>query len=95
MSSVLTVKDLKKVRDLVFSARVKWYDIGLELNIDPGTLDSIRYQYQDPKDCLTEMLKEWLKNIEPLPTYKGLAKALSARAVRETALAKEGGWIRL
>ncbi len=78
---------LKKVRTLLFHIRAKWYDIGVELEIPLGTLDSFKLQYPDPKDCLTEVIKVWLKSINPSPTWKALADALKAEFVNEMALA--------
>ncbi len=81
--------NLKTVRQLLFDIRVKWYDIGLELDVAVGTLESIKSSYHDPKDCLREMLKEWLKSISPPPTWKRLATALRSSAVNEKSLAQK------
>ena len=86
----LAIEDLKTVRELLHDIRVKWYDIGVELDVDIGTLESIRSRYHDPKDCLREMLREWLKSISPQPTWKRLSIALRASAVGETSLAQKG-----
>ena len=37
--SKLTTSDLSKVRNEVFSAAAKWYDIGLELGVTADDLD--------------------------------------------------------
>ena len=84
----LTIRDLKELREHLFKIRVKWYDIGLELDVDVGTLESIKSCYDDPKDCLREVLKEWLKSISPPPTRLKLASALSSSAVNEKCLAQ-------
>lgn len=83
------MKDLKHVRALLFSIRQKWYDIGIKLNLDAAELDIIRGKYDDPADCLLEMLKLWLRSIKgPMPTQSILADALRAEAVNEVALAE-------
>lgn len=82
------MKDLKHVRALLFSIRHKWYDIGIELDLQVAELDIIRSKYDDPADCLLEMLKLWLKSINPLPIWNTLADALRADAVNEVALAE-------
>ena len=79
--------DLKIVRKFLFQAREKWYDIGVELDIDPSILDSIQDRYSDPKDCLTEMIKEWLKS---KPTWSALGDALKEEAVDEVELSEKG-----
>ena len=41
---------------------MKWKFIGLALNVNPGTLDSIAAKYRDnPDNCYYDMLSEWLK----------------------------------
>ena len=80
---------LKEARRLLYSVRIKWYSIGVELEIRTGELDTIRATYSDPGECLTEMLKIWLKSINPLPTWKALKDALAAKPVDEEALAEQ------
>lgn len=89
----LTTDDLKEVRDALYSIRLKWYDIGIELTVKVGELDTIRAQHSDPKDALTEMIKKWLKSTNLRsgpPTWKSLARALEADAVDEKEIAQNG-----
>ena len=67
---------LKNVRGLLYDVREKWYDIGIELEIDAKELDIIRDKFADPGTCLLEMIKIWLKSINPQPTWKTLADVL-------------------
>lgn len=85
----LSTKDLKTAIELLYSIRVKWYDIGLQLEVDVGTLESIKSCYADPSECLREMLKEWLKSISPPPTWTLLASALRASPVNEELIAQK------
>ena len=85
----LSIKDLKKVRGLLHPIRDKWYDIGLELDIDPDILDSIRDRCSDTKECLIERLKVWLGSCEAPPTWEALKEALQADPVGEMALAEQ------
>ena len=87
----LSIGDLVYVRDEIYNARTKWYDIGLHLRIPVDDLDAIR---RDPTlmvgDPLCEVLKHWLKTaVEPKPTWSALIEALRSRTVREDALASE------
>lgn len=84
----LTITDLQEVRELLFSIRTKWYDIGVELKLDIEALENIKCQYDDRGDCLREMLKIWLKSVTP--TWKLLAAALGGKIINEQDLAKEG-----
>ena len=72
----------------MFDARAKWCDIGLELKIDPGSLDAI--EKENPRDvqgCLREVLKKWLRRSHPKPTQGALMKALESPLVGEGLLA--------
>jgi len=39
--------DLSTVRNEIHDARTKWYDIGIELNVDVSTLKAIDSMYKD------------------------------------------------
>ena len=81
---------LKNVRALLFNIHHKWYDIGIELEIDVRELDIIRERFSDPRDCLLEMIKTWLKYADPWPTWKILADVLRGDIFNEVALAQQG-----
>ena len=82
--------DLRAVRTAIYSVRSKWYDIGVELDITFLTLDAIKEQCLDnTAHCLTEMLKKWLSNTSPPPTWTGLIEALSSEPVEEKELAEK------
>ncbi|XP_064404592.1 uncharacterized protein LOC135349879 [Halichondria panicea] len=42
----------------LYEARSKWYDLGLALGLDTGTLDSIDIEHKKCKTCLREVLKQ-------------------------------------
>ena len=86
----LTLDDLRVVRGLLYPFRRKWYDIGIELGLKVGELDNIRAAYSDHGECLTEMIKLWLKCSNPLPTWTALGVALRAEPVDEVKIAEEG-----
>ena len=85
----LGIKDLSKVQKAAWDARPKWYNIGLELNIDPGTLDSIEGSNKGIDDRFRVMLTTWLKMIDPTPTWEALAEALRSPIVGHEQLAKQ------
>ena len=88
----LTIDDLREVRALLYPLRRKWYDIGIELGLRVGELDTIHAAGIDHGECLIKMLKLWLKSINPLPTWKALRDALKAEPVDEVELAEKGGY---
>ena len=87
---VLSTRDLKEVRGLLYSISRKWYDIGIELELTSDQLSTIRANNNRVEDCLREMLEVWLKTIDPPPTWKALGDALKAEPVNEVALAEAG-----
>ena len=81
--------DLAFVLRAVWEARAKWYNIGLELGLTPGTLDAIKLANQDDPDrCIRETLKTWLSQSEH-PTWSDLARALRVSPVGHGKLAEE------
>ena len=85
----LTIDNLGDVLEAVWEARAKWYNIGLKLDTSPGTLDSIKVANQNPDDCITAMIKDWLNNGRPKPTWAAVAIALKSPMVGYAQLAKE------
>ena len=70
--SVITLT-LPSACKLVFSLRAQWKNLGLFLNVDDGTLDAIEIDNKKVDDCLREMLKVWLKKVNPPPSWQMLA----------------------
>jgi hypothetical protein len=86
----LSIDNLRDVLKTMWEARVKWYYIGLELSISPGTLDSIsKANNQNPDDCLTVMIKDWLRSGKPKPSWAALANALKSPMVGYAQLAEK------
>ena len=53
----------------------KWEDIGIELEVDDELLVQIKKDYPgDSKQCLREMLREWLKTSNPPPSWEAIAQ---------------------
>ena len=82
----LTLDNLGRVLDEILDVSTQWYLLGLQLNVQPGTLDSIQAQYSEPKRQLLEMLKTWLTTGDN-PSWKILIEALKCRSVGANQLA--------
>lgn len=81
--------DLAKLLRFLHDVRVKWYDIGIQLNISTGTLDAIRQEnHSDCGKCLREMVKDWLNRKAPQATFDDLIDALTSEPVGENTLAE-------
>lgn len=85
----LCKNDLKDVRDFLYEVRLKWYNLGLEMEVAVEDLDEIETKKMDPSDSLREMLKNRLKSVDNPLTWKMLANALRARAINELELAEK------
>ena len=85
----LNFKDLCKVQRAAWNARTKWYNIGLELKIDPETLNVIEGNNKDIDNCFRAMLTTWLKTVDPKPTLAALAEALRSLMVGHEHLAEQ------
>ena len=84
---------MKNARSALYPVRAKWKDIGIELDIDIGTLDSIERSchFQD-NNCLTRMLDFWFKQTDPSPSWDAIVEALESGPVGEGRLAEQIKW---
>ena len=73
--------DLNTVLTEIIDAKVKAYYLGLQLSLTPATVEGICQQYGDPQDRLLQVLIEYLKKIDPHPTWKVIAVALKSATV--------------
>jgi hypothetical protein len=54
-----------------------WHNIGIMLGIPEQILEQIEADYPgDCQQCVREMIKSWLKQVNPRPTWKDLAEAV-------------------
>ena len=74
--------DLASVQRAVWEGRARWYNLGLELGLDPGTLDSIQQtNHHVTDDCFRATLKKWLCSPDLHPSWSSLARSLRAPPV--------------
>jgi hypothetical protein len=86
-SKPLTNKSLDELILKLSKAKIKWYEIGLILGLEPDILDKIRSKRRNiPKDCLKDMLRSWLGKGNA--SKKALCEALSDQSVRFYDLSK-------
>ena len=78
--------DLGHVLEEVLDVSAHWYPLGLQLQVRISTLDSIRVQFQNPRDQLLEMLKVWLTTSDNT-SWTTIADALRSRSVGASQLA--------
>ena len=83
------VENKPKLREIyrqLYPLATKWKDIGTLLGISKPLVDKISSEQERVHECLQEMLSEWLKQIDPSPTWKELIDTLE---VVDPAKAKE------
>ncbi len=87
---VLNARDhLREAKTALWDVRAKWRSFGLELGVDPYTLDSIAVKYQNnPDECLPQLLQHWMDSDKTDPTWERVVYALRARPVGFTQLAQ-------
>ena len=83
------LKDLEvELRDVIVTlkdvAGTQWYDLGLQLQLSPSTLDTIASDHQTADDCKRMMLRKWLQS-DPEASWEKLAVALSLTGHKTTA----------
>ena len=90
LDHILTPSDLSKILSALWEGRSRWYNLGLELKLSPGTLEAIKLENPHVLgDCFRAMLYEWLKKDDPSRTWQTLSKALRSPTVKMGELVKE------
>ena len=78
----LVPDNLKDIQDLVWDARTKWSNLGLELGIKITDLEVIEQKSRSDIDtCFKKMLLMWLRMVDPLPSWESLISALGKSSV--------------
>ena len=73
----------------MWEARTQWYNLGLDLDITPDSLDAIEQANgQNPDRCFRAMLTKWLREHEQ-PTWSALAGALRSPSVGQSRLSEK------
>ena len=84
----LTIKDLATVQTSLWEARPKWYNLGLQLDMAVDDLDAIKHtNLQNVDECLTDLLRLWLRQADPRPCWEAVVKALKLPSVNFKQLA--------
>ena len=82
---------LKNLRNFLYPIKLKWYDLGIELDIPGEELDEIKSKNRDDYGaCLRDMITVRLKFRDDPLTWGHLEAALKARAINELELAEKG-----
>ena len=63
--------------------KVKWFQVGIQLDIDQSTLNAYETQSSDTMRCYTNVFVEWKRAGEPPYTWATIIEALESDAVSE------------
>ena len=62
---------------------------GRVLKLPAHTVDRIHKLYRDPEECLFQVMDEFVKQVEPRPTWRAIVNALRNPLIGFTGLAEE------
>ena len=79
---------MKTVINEIWKVRASFYNLGMNLDIDTGTLD-VAKRKGDDGEALNLVIKKWLQKNKPKPTWKALIQALRKENIDAGALANE------
>ena len=85
--TALSEDDLSTILNEIQEARTRSYYVGLNLKLPKSLLDSISREYADDLDRLLHVVDEFLKCIEPRPTWPAIVSALRSPLVAMSELA--------
>ena len=74
------------LNELTNRVAAKWEEIGSYLQLESGLLEIIKKDNpNDCRACLREMLKEWMKQVDPPPSWSAIIKAVKDCGYRSLA----------
>ena len=76
-----TTDDKPELKDLfrqLYSLAAQWKSIGTMLGVQANVLKAIKTDEVDVHDCLQAVLSEYLKQVDPSPTWKDVIDAVDA-----------------
>ena len=89
MDRKLSHDDVTGIVEELLDVQTKSKIFGHLLKIPRGSINSIHQQYSDPQDCLFHVIDEFVKQVEPKPTWRLILTALRNRLIGEYALAHD------
>ena len=74
--------EFNEIQTLVWEARGRWWNIGIQLCFSTGDLEAIEINHvKNCGRCFTNLLTDWIQRNNPIATWKALINALTARTV--------------
>ena len=85
----LNQEDVPNVVGEILEVQTKSKTFGRVLGLPKVTVDSIHQQNSDPQECLIGVLDEFVKQVEPPPTWRVIVEALGHPLIGQHRLAQE------
>ena len=87
LDRTLVQDDVPEIVAAILDAQTKSERLGRVLKLPASTVSGIHKQYRDPEDCLFHVVDEFVKQVDPRPTWRVILNALRHLTVRQTFLA--------
>ena len=81
--------DVPEIVANILDAQTKSELLGRVLKLSPSRVSGIHKQYKDPEECLFRVIDEFVKQVDPRPTWRAILTALRHPTIRLTGLADE------
>ncbi|CAI8012124.1 hypothetical protein GBAR_LOCUS7777, partial [Geodia barretti] len=81
--------DVPEIVANILDAQTKSELLGRVLKLSPSRVSGIHMQYKDPEECLFHVIDEFVKQVDPIPTWRVILTALRHPTIRLTGLADE------
>ena len=89
MDEILSREDVAFIVEKIIGVQAKSEVLGRRLKVQSYRVDSILQQYRDPQDQLFHIIDEFVRQVEPKPTWRTILEALRSPLIGEAALAQE------
>ena len=86
----LCIDNTRELLDLLWDYRSKWNLLGIQLGIDDSTLEAIDMDQRKTENALVEVIKKWLRRVDPRPTRSALTMALQSECLAGKATSTQG-----
>ena len=87
--ALLSDQDVAQVVKELFDVQTQSDRFGRVLKLPKATVDSIHQQYSDPRDRLFRIIDEFVKQVEPPPTWRVILEALRNPLIGQGNLAQQ------
>ena len=89
IEKILDDQDVAQVVREIHAVQIKSETLGRVLKLPKVTVDSIHQEYSKPQDRLFHVIDEFVKQVEPSPTWRVIVDALRDQLIYQPRLALE------